>query len=187
VLCPVLRRALGGLRDVEAPVAEVAALPLRPRAVLVVENLASGLALPDLEGVVAFMRLGHAVGTLAALPWLRGVPALYWGDIDTHGLAILERARRTLPGLRALLMDEATLLAHRALWGEEPQPHPDATLEALDVRERRLFEDLRSGRWGPRVRLEQERLPWDAALAALAVALHDAGLNPSPRHDEVTP
>lgn len=187
VLCPVLRFSLGGLRDVEAPVADMASLPLRPRAVLVVENLASGLALPDMAGVVAFMRLGHAVGALAALPWLRGVPAYYWGDIDTHGLAILERARRALPGLRALLMDEATLLAHRALWGEEPQQHPHAPLEALSADERCLFEDLRGGRWAPRVRLEQERLPWDLALAAMAAALDDAGLAPRPRDDEVTP
>ncbi len=174
VLCPVLRRALGGLRDVEAPVPELAALGLRPRALLVVENLASGLALPDLEGAVVFMRLGHAAGTLAALPWLQGVPAFHWGDIDTHGLAILERARRALPGLRSLLMDEATLLAYRPLWGEEPQQHPGTTLDALTADERRLFEDLRGGRWGPQVRLEQERLPWDAALAAIGAALADA-------------
>jgi hypothetical protein len=102
------------------------------------------------------------------------VPAFHWGDIDTHGLAILERARRALPGLRSMLMDEATLLAHRPLWGEEPEPHPDAALEALTAAERRLFEDLRGGRWGLRVRLEQERLPWDAALAAIEAALAGA-------------
>lgn len=171
VLCPALRAQLGGLRDIEAPLDELAQLALQPRALLVVENQQSGVALPDLPGVVAFMRLGNAVGALAALPWLAGVPALYWGDIDTYGLAILSRARRALPGIVSVLMDEATLLAHRALWVEEPAQHPEADLAELTAAERQLFAILRTDQWGPRVRLEQERLAWPEALAALRTAL----------------
>jgi hypothetical protein len=119
VLCPRLRACIGDLGDMEAPVGELAALAIRPQRVLVVENLETGLALPDLPGTVAFMRLGHAVGLLAQLPWLQGCRAVYWGDIDTHGLAILNRARGVLPGLAAVLMDEATLLEYRELCGAE--------------------------------------------------------------------
>lgn len=131
-----------------------------------------------LFGVLADWHEADFERLVAALAWLQGVTAFCWGDIDTHGLAILERARRALPGLRSLLMDEATLLAYRPLWGEEPQQHPGTGLETLTADERRLFEDLRGGRWGPRVRLEQERLPWDAALAAIEAALGSAVRRP---------
>ncbi|NYT67857.1 Wadjet anti-phage system protein JetD domain-containing protein [Pusillimonas noertemannii] len=62
----------------------------------------------------------YAVSALKALPWLRTAEVLYWGDIDTHGSAILDRARKTVPQIRSVLMDEATLLAHQSLWVQEP-------------------------------------------------------------------
>lgn len=120
LLCPELRRLVGGLRDVEAPASDLAALPVAPASVVIVENQEMGLALPDMTGAMALMKLGNAVSALDALPWLRGAKAMvYWGDIDTHGFAILDRARRVLPELRSVLMDEETLLAHRPLWGQE--------------------------------------------------------------------
>ena len=80
---------------------------------------------------------------------------------------MLDRARRALPQTESLLMDRDTLLAHRALWGEEPQPHPSRDLDRLNADERQVFDELTSGAWGARVRLEQERLPWALVLAAL--------------------
>jgi hypothetical protein len=44
---------------------------------------------------------------------------LYWGGIDTHGFAILDRLRASIPGAALLLMDENTLQAHRHVWGQE--------------------------------------------------------------------
>jgi hypothetical protein len=41
------------------------------------------------------------------------------GDLDTHGLAILSRARLKLPSLESALMDKHTLLCHRDLWVSE--------------------------------------------------------------------
>jgi hypothetical protein len=171
VLCPTLRRQLGGLRDIEAPLEELAALTLSPTAVLVVENQETGVALPDMPGVVAFMRLGGAVAALATIRWLQGLPAVYWGDVDTHGLAILSRARRTLPGLTSVLMDAATLERYADLAVQEPSQHGEAELAELTPAERDVFDGLRSGRWGVRVRLEQERIPWPDALLALEAAL----------------
>ncbi|MBL8349021.1 MAG: hypothetical protein JNL87_01790 [Burkholderiaceae bacterium] len=167
LLCPALRRQVGGLGDIEAPIAQLAALPIAPRLALVVENLDSGLALPELPGAVAPMKLGHAVGLLDQLPWLAPARVVYWGDIDTHGFVMLDRARRALPQVESLLMDRDTLLAHRALWGEEPQPHPGGDLVRLNAAERQVFDGLAGDVWGPRVRLEQERLPWARVLAAL--------------------
>jgi hypothetical protein len=170
VLCSRLRNQLGGLGDVEAPLEELAALTLQPSCVVIVENLETGIALPQLSGCVAFMKLGMGVSLLGQLTWLRDLPALYWGDIDTHGYAILDRARVALPLTRSVLMDEATLLAHRDLCVREAVPHPDVSLPRLTLAERAVFEGLRAHRWGHALRLEQERIPWTAVLPVLHAA-----------------
>lgn len=168
VLDPGLRARIGGLGDVQAPLAELAALALPARHVFIVENKQTGLAFEDIPGTVVLMARGYAVERLAELPWLAAAPALhYWGDLDTHGMAILGRLRAHLPQARSLLMDEATLLAHRVLWVEEPQPHRAEAIAHLDDAEQQLYRDLRSDRWGVRVRLEQERIGWDLAEAAI--------------------
>lgn len=171
LLCPNLRKTVGGLLDLEAPVDEIAALPMSPTTALIVENLESGLSLPDLSGVVAFMKLGAAVSILDVIPWLRGIDAVYWGDIDTHGYAILERARRVLPGLKSALMDKETLLSHRNLWVEELVQNEAADLPLLLDHERTVYEGLRRQTWGRNIRLEQERIPWASALRVLEMSL----------------
>lgn len=162
-----------GLSDVELPATELAALPLRPARVLVVENLQSGLALPPLPGTLAVVGLGYALEPLTEIGWLAGAPIDYWGDIDTHGLVMLARLRRRFGHVRSRLMDEATLLDHRALWVEETRPHAAMSLDGLDEAEAALYDDLRRGRWGIGVRLEQERIAWPRVLAALATDSDD--------------
>jgi hypothetical protein len=166
VLCPELRRQVGGLDDIEAPLPELAALPIAPARVLIVENLETGLALPDIEGCVVVMKLGHAVGLVQKLPWLtRAARALYWGDIDTHGFAILARARGVIPQIESVLMDEATLQQFSELCGPESQPHPCDSLHELTAAEHTTLNSL------VQRRLEQERLPWPHALAQVLRAL----------------
>ncbi len=167
VLCPTLRAQIGGLRDIEAPVAELAALRLAPQVLLMVENQETGVALPDMKGVVAFMGLGAAVSTLGAIPWLQACPAIYWGDIDTHGLAILARARQILPLTQSVMMDVATLERYASLIGQEPTQYPNAELAELTVQEHEVFDGLHRGRWGTKVRLEQERITWSDAWETL--------------------
>ncbi|HEX7643083.1 MAG TPA: DUF3322 domain-containing protein [Burkholderiaceae bacterium] len=168
VLCPALRASIGGLTDIEAPLEELAGLAINPRFAVVVENLETGMALPDMEGAVAFMKLGHAVGALAGLPWLRELPGVYWGDIDTHGLAILSRARAAMPKLISMMMDEKTLLSHRHLWVEEPVQNSDVLPKLLTAEEAALYQGLREQRWGYNVRLEQERIAWTDAMETIA-------------------
>jgi hypothetical protein len=163
LLCASLRRQLGGLGDIEAPAAELAALPLAPQRAIVVENLETGLALPELPSTVAFMKLGHAVGLLGQVRWLSLARVHYWGDLDSHGFAILDQMRRVLPQTHSLLMEQATLLAHRALWVEEPQPWTGGALDQLTAEEQAVFGGLMAHTWQPRVRLEQERIPWAVA------------------------
>jgi hypothetical protein len=144
---------------------------LAPAAAIIVENLETGLALPDLPGVVALMKLGLAVGVLDVVPWLRGIAAVYWGDIDTHGYAILAHARRALPSLASILMDKETLFNYRKLWVDEPMQHVNAEVSRLKDHERLVYEGLRSQDWGRNIRLEQERIPWAYALEVVKGAI----------------
>lgn len=171
ILCPKLRQQVGGLNDIEAPLGEVAQLSISPQHILIVENLETGLALPDMDGVVAFMRLGNAVTMLAELPWLQGCDITYWGDIDTHGYAILNRVRSIFPSLVSVLMDQETFLSYRDLWGEEGSQCSENTLPLLAEHENVVFRGLKNGVWGSQLRLEQERIPWPVAIERLGKAV----------------
>lgn len=169
-LDPALRAHFGGLGDLQAPVAELSALPLSPTRVFIVENFQTGLAFGELPGTALIMGLGYAVDVLGQLPWLAHADVIYWGDLDTHGFAILDRARGHVPHIRSLLMDEATLLAHQPLWAREERPSSAETLTRLTDEEHALYDSLKSHRWGNNVRLEQERIGWTYAWEKIARA-----------------
>lgn len=164
------QKAAGGLRDITAPVEDLARLPLPLRVIYIVENLQTGLAFQELPGAAVFMGLGYAVDLLAEIPWLAPLPCFYWGDLDTDGFTILNRLRHYLPRTRSLLMDEATLLDHRSLWGQEEKSAANAVLPLLTVEEQKLYADLCHHRLAPRVRLEQERIPWGYAWSKICIA-----------------
>lgn len=169
LLDPTLRARVGGIGDLSVSADELAQLDIRPTRVLIVENLQTGLALADLPGTAAFMGLGYGVEALADLPWIRD--CLYWGDMDTHGFAILSRARACLPSVRSILMDEQTLLSHRLLWTHEDSQHSALELPLLTAEEACVYKSLKHNTWGKNVRLEQERLSWNAAWTALLRAV----------------
>ncbi|MDR1428272.1 MAG: DUF2220 family protein [Bifidobacteriaceae bacterium] len=150
--------------DVEAPVDHVAALNLKPGRVIVLENLQTLLALPPAPGVVAVFGGGYAVAALDAVPWLREAPITYWGDLDSHGFAIVNRLRSHVPAVHTVLMDTATLDAYRDLAVPEPKPTA-AGLPLLSPPEEAAYHAVTSAG----LRLEQERLPWGVALAALGL------------------
>lgn len=167
ILDPALRRCLGGLGDVKAPVTDIAAMDWHVQCVFIVENLQTGLSFGELPGAVVFMGAGYHVEALGELPWLKHLPCIYWGDLDTHGFAILHRARGYLPQLQSILMDQTTLETYRSLWTEEPQPHAAHDLPNLTADERFVYRGLKEERWGLRVRLEQERVDWTTAWAEI--------------------
>jgi hypothetical protein len=169
LLCPELRARFGGLEDIEAPLEEIAQLALAPACVLVVENLETGLALPSFPGVVCFMKLGNAATLLSSIPWVANAKLYYWGDIDTHGFAILSRVRQRFPGIESILMDEITMSRHSELYVEEPMPMLTAETSHLLEAEKALYLKLCAGHKGKFQRLEQERIFWPYALKVLAV------------------
>ena len=168
------RLAIGGLTDLTVPAEQLARLSLPATRVFITENEVNGLAFPPVEDSIVIFKLGYAVELLGEVRWLADREIHYWGDIDTHGLAILDRLRAVFPQARSLLMDAATLVAHEPLWGREDAPH-QGDLERLTEAERALYAGLCDNRFGDRVRLEQERIPFgwlQLALAGLDRARH---------------
>lgn len=146
-----------GLADITLDAASFATLALPLRRVVVTENETNFLALPALPQAIAIFGAGYGWDALARAGWLQRCELHYWGDIDTHGFAILDQLRGHFPHAASLLMDRETLLAHRALWGEEPQPIRH-DLPRLTVDESAVYDDLRFDRLQPGLRLEQERV-----------------------------
>ncbi len=172
ILDAAMRSRVGGLGDITAPWEQVAGMDILPTHVFIVENLQTGLAFDDLPGAVVIMRLGYGVEVLGRLPWLARARCLYWGDLDTHGFAILNRARAYLPAVESVLMDQDTLLNHREWWVAEKEPHQAEGLGLLSSAEQAVYLTLKANQWGRNVRLEQERIPWDVAWRAVRQALH---------------
>lgn len=154
------------LTHISAPAEEFARLNLKPRLVFITENEVNGLAFPAVRDAVVLFGFGYGLNVLAAAEWLRRSRLVYWGDIDTHGFAALARLRSYFPAVESILMDKATLLAHRPLWVSEDRPFL-GELPQLSETERSLFEDLKRNRFGDRVRLEQERIAYGHLLSAL--------------------
>jgi len=160
-----------GFTDTEWEVASLAALDPHAHGIaelLVLENKTSFLTVTAQRGRLIVWGAGYGADELlAALPWRDQVAIRYWGDIDTHGLAILARVRAVAPQTTSVLMDTATLLAHRPYWGSEKTPHT-GELRTLTDAEADLLTALRTAEYGDRVRLEQEFIRFDLVEAALA-------------------
>ena len=162
-------RVAGGYRgfsELSVRTDEFTAAPEGVTHAYVIENEITYLAFPVPAAAMAILGGGYAVPVLEPLGWLAGLDVVYWGDIDTHGFAILDRLRRNLPHARSMLMDRATLVAHREHWATEPAPTA-AALDRLDERESVLYADLVSNAYAPSVRLEQERVSFSAVEKAV--------------------
>lgn len=153
---------LAGPLDFSVGLAGLRALGTAPKRVLVCENATTIGTLPELAGVLAVHGMGFAAPVLAEVPWIAQAQVTYWGDLDTYGFQILGQVRRVLPHVESVLMDAATWRTHERLTVTEPRPFRGVighlTAAELDA--------LALVRRGDR-RLEQERIPREAATEAL--------------------
>jgi hypothetical protein len=147
------------LTEVAVRADELAELDLSPKTALVLENEITYLSQEVPVGGVVIWGKGFEVDRVGRLPWLVETDVVYWGDLDTHGFAILDRLRAWLPQTRSVLMDRETLLAHRDRWVVEERPATSG-LTRLGPGEADLYADLVSDRFGDRLRLEQECIDW---------------------------
>ncbi len=166
---------IAGMSDICIPVAQFAALRLPVQTVFITENEINGLSFPDYPQAMVVFGGGYGVDRLGRVEWLRSVRVVYWGDLDTHGFAILDRLRASLPHVESMMMDVATLEAHRALWGQEPAAARFlGDLARLTDAERAVFDLLRHDRIEPAVRLEQERIGFGWVRSVLQGVLESA-------------
>jgi len=150
---------IGGLHDLTVPLDQFIALAPPATRVYITENEINMLAFPPLAGAMVIFGGGYAIDRLRDIGWLRDRELIYWGDLDTHGFAILDRLRAYMPHTRSIMMDATTLHAHRALWGTEPaDKRYGGTLSRLDAAEQAVFDALHDNVHGQHVRLEQERI-----------------------------
>lgn len=158
-----LALGFGGLHDVSAPVDDLANVQIRPDRVFVFENLASVLAMPPVRGGVVVHGGGHRVDLIARLPWAQEVT--YWGDLDSHGFAILHRLRARGVRAESVMMDAETAFAHRDLWVDDPTPNI-GVFPLLTAGESAALNLLSAH---GNARLEQERIPWEYAIERIGI------------------
>ena len=158
-----------GLTDITLDEDSFATLTLPAQRVFITENEVNFLAFPPVSSAIVVFGAGYGWGALARANWLHRASLHYWGDIDTHGFAILDSLRKYFPLAASFLMDRSTLMAHAPQWGEEPlDKRHTLPLSRLIDEEAALYDDLRNDRIRPQLRLEQERIGYRSLCAALA-------------------
>jgi hypothetical protein len=155
-----------GQIDITLDAASFSTLSLPIEQVFITENEINFLAFPPAPKAIVLFGAGYGWEALALAAWLHHKALHYWGDIDTHGFAILDQLRNHFPHAKSFLMDRETLLAHRQYWVQEPEPVL-RDLPRLTIEEAALFDELRLNRLQPRLRLEQERVAYGRVVEAL--------------------
>jgi hypothetical protein len=188
--------AAGGRRHDAWTTGDAHDLAYDPRTVLVVENRDCRLWFPPVEGTVVIEGGGKAAASLlAGVPWIRHATTVgYWGDIDADGYAILDRFREAMsvPGedgapahaVMSVLMDATALdrYSHLGVVRDADGraiPPSAAHLPHLTADETAAYYAIATAGDVPVRRIEQERMPIEAAASALVVLL-DRVVGPGP-------
>lgn len=145
-----------GVDDISIPVSQFEKIRLPISNVIIVENkttLNTFLTLPPLNSTMAIFGGGRAVSLLKNMKWLDEVAIFYWGDIDAHGLAILNQFKGYFPKTQSIFMDKATLdnFKEFQVMGTYME---DTLLEHLNNDELDFYKYLRINT----IRLEQEKI-----------------------------
>ncbi|HEY4357554.1 MAG TPA: Wadjet anti-phage system protein JetD domain-containing protein [Acidobacteriaceae bacterium] len=173
ILDPAIRFAsLPGQPDVELDAESFAALQLPLQRVFVTENKTNFLAFPEVRKSIVVFGAGYGMSAFEAAQWVLRLPLYYWGDIDTHGFAILSQLRSVFPHARSFLMDRETLFAHRDSWTTETagvQYLP----KFLTEEETTLFLQMQAGIPEAGIRLEQEKVSFSCLKGMLDLLLSE--------------
>jgi hypothetical protein len=156
-------------QDITLDADSFARLDLRVSRVFITENEINFLAFPQVKDSMIIFGAGYGFDMLRTAGWLSRRRIHYWGDIDTHGFAILDQLRSLFDQVESFLMDRVTFLKFESQWGAENKP-TFRDLPRLTAEERALYDDLRDNRLGKNLRLEQERIGFgwvESAIVAL--------------------
>lgn len=156
-----------GERDISLDADSFARLNPKVSRVFITENEINFLAFPHVDNSLIIFGAGYGFEMLRKATWLKHCRIYYWGDIDTHGFAMLDQLRNQFEQVESFLMDRATLLAFAVQWGSETRP-TSRELSRLTPDEQALYDDLRDNRLRNNLRLEQEHIGFEWVQAALA-------------------
>ena len=160
---------LGLAQDITLDAESFARLDPPVARVFITENEINFLAFPRVKSSLVIFGAGYGFEMLARAEWFLRCRIHYWGDIDTHGFAILDQLRGQFGHAESFLMDRDTLQAFEPLWGEEGK-QTLRDLSRLNPEEMALYDDLRDNRIRKNLRLEQETVSFgyvESALSAL--------------------
>ena len=166
----------GGRRYDSWVAGDVATPAYEPSIVIFVENKETYLKFPLVDGGICIFGSGRAGMALAGrLPWITNAPrVVYWGDLDADGFEILDAYRARGIACQSILMDKATLLEFERYGTNLEKDHKTTIrrerneLAHLTNSEREAYELITSEDYTGNRRIEQERIPLDYALRALA-------------------
>ena len=162
--------AINGLTDLTLTLTEFKQCDIAAKTVFIAENKVNGLAFPDYPQAIVIFGLGYAVNLLADAKCLQQSRVYYWGDLDTHGFAILSRLRHYYPQVTSLLMDQRTLEQFSNLCVYETLENSEQnTLTHLTDAEDELYQQLQK----TLLRLEQERISFIYLQNTLGVLIEN--------------
>jgi hypothetical protein len=162
--CAIAPERLG--LDLTMNAAAFASLNAPVERVFITENEINFLAFPFCRASLILFGSGYGWSALAGAQWLNQREVYYWGDIDTHGFAILDQLRGHFPHVRSMLMNPETFHAFRDLHTTEPNPLT-GSLQRLTPLEMETLNLLRNKTRGHGPRLEQEKIPFSWLKKAL--------------------
>lgn len=145
--------------DLALPIDQMARLlreHIKPRNVLIVENLINFLTLPKITNGIGIFGGGFAIHLLKDVGWLNHCEIIYWGDIDTHGFEILSDLRGLFSHVRSIMMDRETLETYKRYVGKDA-PNRSKRFNYLTEAEMLVVQEILTHNW----RLEQEHIPQD--------------------------
>lgn len=94
------------LQDITLDAESVARLDTDVTHVFITENEINFLAFPQVKNSLVIFGAGYGFEMLSKAEWLSRRHIHYWGDIDTHGFAILDQLRSRFDHVQSFLMVE---------------------------------------------------------------------------------
>lgn len=149
--------AIAGQMELALPKSAFDALETKVERIFIVENLATFLALPACPKSMVIFGSGYGARYLKDARWMEERSLYYWGDLDSHGFAILSQFLTVFPHTHSLMMNRQTADRFAHLVVKEPtEKRYEGEADGLTDEEHALFEALRQQAF----RLEQERIPF---------------------------
>ena len=152
---------INGLDDLSLPLNLFKSLDLKCQDIYITENKINGLTFPKQKNAMVIFGLGYGIESLKDIVWLKDKNIYYWGDIDTHGFAMLSQIRGYFPSTKSILMDYKILMRFKHLAVIESKPFR-GELTNLTKDEEMVFDGLKQDSFGKGLRIEQERIPYSS-------------------------